>query len=289
MIVIIRTLYLNYNRTYPLHLAIGRWMKLVATMLTVLQSPNALAQSRDLRPHTEYGTADGDLRCKYEFYHDQWSERDVKHGRYSEWAAGDRLAIDGWYFDGLQDSTWKYWYINGKLKEVSNWEAGNRHGKTTLYDKGGSIVSETNYKLGSNEGLQIIYHSNGKVKSVAQYHNGVWHGNVTTYSKKGIRKRILEYKEGRKVKTEPNHDPKESKKNSDQPEDSKERLTKPKEEVKRVPQKVSPNQTPIDPKAPKPKDRTSQVPAPANAGTSNKFQPWENNRSQSTTKKVQIP
>jgi antitoxin component YwqK of YwqJK toxin-antitoxin module len=153
--------------------------------------------SRDIRPQTEYDS-DGTLRLKYEFYHDLWSERDVKHGKYAIWTSNDRLTTQGFYFDGLQDSLWQYWYLNGKRKEVSWWEAGNRHGKTTLYDKEGQPTQEINYQNGQQEGLTICYHTNGKVKEIAQYHQGHRHGNVTTYTKKGIRKRIYQYEEGRK-------------------------------------------------------------------------------------------
>ena len=143
-------------------------LQLVFLMINV----SVIAQSRDLRPYAEYGTAEGELRLKYEYYHDMWSERDVKHGRFTEWNGNDKVNRQGYYFDGLQDSLWQYCYGNGKLKEVSEWDAGKRHGKTALYDKRGRLTKECTYKGGIQNGLAIIYFKNGKVRTIAQYHVG---------------------------------------------------------------------------------------------------------------------
>lgn len=191
------------HRTLYLQLLAG-WC---IALCTLIHGPCASAQSRDIRAHAEYGPTEGDLRLKYEFYHDMWSERDVKHGRYCEWQSHDRLQQSGYYFDGLQDSLWQFWYLNGQQQERSWWNAGLRHGKTTLFDKRGNIISERNFVNGTLNGLATDYFPNGKVRAILQYQNGALHGNVTTYTKKGVRKDILQYKEGKLVKP-----PKEPKK-----------------------------------------------------------------------------
>jgi hypothetical protein len=44
---------------------------------------------------------------KYEFYHNFWSERDVKQGRYSRWSRKDILMEDGWYQEDKRDSVYR--------------------------------------------------------------------------------------------------------------------------------------------------------------------------------------
>lgn len=177
---------------YPL------WIVLSALLLAT--AGIARGQSRDIRSHAEYGGSEGELRLKYEFYHDMWSERDVKHGRYAEWASHDRLKQDGFYFDGLQDSLWRFWTQGGQLIESSWWESGDRHGKTCYYDRRGRIESESNYRKGKLEGLKIDYYPSGKVSQIAQYHQGALHGKVTRYDRKGEAKKFMEYVEGRPQK-----------------------------------------------------------------------------------------
>lgn len=157
------------------------------------------AQSRDIRTQATYGADSEHPRTKWEYYHDMWSERDVKHGRYSEWTASDELLVEGYYFDGAQDSIWKYWYLNGKLKEVSWWDAGLRNGTTSRFDRKGRLLEETNFRIGKTEGLTYTYYQNGKVKTLGQYLQGQRHGNFTCFSRRGASKAICQYDQGRLV------------------------------------------------------------------------------------------
>ncbi len=188
--------------------AIMKFLVLIGILSFQCTAMQLVAQSRDIRAHAEYGTSEGELRLKYEFYHDMWSERDVKHGRYCEWQTKDRIQMTGFYFDGLQDSLWQYYYGNGAQKEKSWWAEGERHGKTSSYSKKGKLQNERYYSHGICNGLGTDYFPNGKVKAIRQYQSGDLHGNVTTYNRKGIRKDIYKYQEGKRVKEKAEKDPK---------------------------------------------------------------------------------
>lgn len=193
----------------------------LAMAFFLLSTIHGRAQSHDLRSHAEYGESEEDLRLKYQFYHDMWSERDVKHGRFSKWAGHDRLLVDGYYFEGLQDSLWRYWYGNGQLSESSYWRNGQRSGKTSLYDKKGRLLEEASYSLGKRDGITMRFHVNGKVQQVAQYRQGVLDGSVVNFNKKGIRKGTVSYQEGRKLPQE-----KEPREKREKAEKTKEKVEK---------------------------------------------------------------
>jgi antitoxin component YwqK of YwqJK toxin-antitoxin module len=197
--------------------AILKQLVLIGILSSHVTLTHLAAQSRDIRAHAEYGTSEGELRLKYEFYHDMWSERDVKHGRYCEWQTKDRIQMTGFYFDGLQDSLWQYYYGNGAQKEKSWWAEGERHGKTSSYSKKGKLRSERYYSQGICNGLGTDYYPNGKVKAILQYQSGDLHGNVTTYNRNGIRKDSHKYQEGKRVKEKAEKDPKRTKESTKAP------------------------------------------------------------------------
>lgn len=207
------------HKLLSIHQKVKRWIIQISTNLLLFYPIIISAQSRDIRSHTQYGAADGDLRLKFEFYHDLWSERDVKHGKYSEWISKDRLKMEGYYFDGKQDSTWQYWYLNGNTRERSEWRDGYRHGKTTYYDNKGRIRSEYSFESGVKEGLSLIFFKNGRVKRVEQYHQNDLHGNSTTYKSNGVRKSILQYENGKQIRL-PKEKKVREKKASEKPENS---------------------------------------------------------------------
>lgn len=170
-----------------------------------------LAQSYDIRSTAEHHPQTGELRKKFEFYHDMWSEKDIPHGRYSEWAPNGEMTVDCHYSEGKKDSLFRSWYASGTMKEVSWWKNGMRNGMTRLYDRDGALLSETAFKADRFDGIVTLYHSNGRVKTISQYRQGRRHGHETQFNRRGKKKRVRKYEEGKRVKQAKEKQPKEIK------------------------------------------------------------------------------
>ena len=170
-------------------------------LICILVLPGWLiGQTPDIRSYSEHHAHNGEVKLKYEFYYDQWSERNIRHGRYSEWALNGTLLLDAHYAEDQLDGLFQEWSANGRCREVSRWKAGLRHGVTSRYHREGWKETETQYQVGKKHGLETTFYASGKVKRISQYRNGDLHGFVTHYDSRGRQRSVWEYAEGRRVK-----------------------------------------------------------------------------------------
>ena len=159
-----------------------------------------LAQSPDIRTHAEHDPEDGEIRLKYEFYFDLWSEREVRHGRFSRWASNGQLIENAEYAEDELNGLRRLYYSNGHPRESSWWKEGERHGSTREFDRKGRLLLESNYQSGQLHGIRTTYNEKtGKVRRMEQFHRGQLHGFVTDFNAKGAKKRVWKYEEGKKV------------------------------------------------------------------------------------------
>lgn len=156
-------------------------------------------QSPDIRTRADYHHS-GAPSFKYQYYHDFWSERDVKHGRWSEWRASGKLKEEGWYKHDKQDSLFTFYHKKGSPVEISSWREGLREGITQLFAKG-HLYCEQSYREGLLHGLYYEFFPNQQVKILSRYANGRLHGSWTRFNRAGKRIKSLEYVNGKKVKS----------------------------------------------------------------------------------------
>ena len=76
---------------------------------------------------------------------------DVLHGNYVEYFENGNIKIQGVFFLGTKDETWKEWYSNGELKTIQNWKKGVLHGESKMFGLNGKVSSLKKYKNGEEQ------------------------------------------------------------------------------------------------------------------------------------------
>ncbi|QXP58395.1 toxin-antitoxin system YwqK family antitoxin [Olleya sp. HaHaR_3_96] len=109
----------------------------------------------------------------------------VLHKSYKKLFKRNQLIEKGDFNMGLKDNFWKKWYLNGSLKEVIQWNKGDKQGRYIAYDSLGNIEVQGNYKNNMKSGVWI-----SKEKDTILYKKG------EVYVK-SLSKRLLK-KEGNK-------------------------------------------------------------------------------------------
>ena len=99
----------------------------------------------------------------------------------------------------IKKGTIKYWYENGKTKQISEYKDGNLHGKMTVYFENGKIQQISDYKNGHLHGKTMVYFENGNIRFKRKYHKGSLieneeyyiNGDLAGQQKKGFLYRVL--------------------------------------------------------------------------------------------------
>ena len=76
---------------------------------------------------------------------------------------------EGNYKNSLQDSTWKYYYPDGKINRITNYDKGVKNGRSVSYNKNGNLVSDVNYKNGKFFDTVKFYYPNGQLNFKEYY------------------------------------------------------------------------------------------------------------------------
>lgn len=71
--------------------------------------------------------------------------------------------------NGLQEGTCKFFYNDGKLKEISNWDNGKLEGHTTYYYPNEVKKAEGEYKRGFKNKKWTYYREDGSMSSVETF------------------------------------------------------------------------------------------------------------------------
>lgn len=76
---------------------------------------------------------------------------DLLSGDYLVFDNNKNMITRGAFYYGLKDGTWKYWYHDGNIKRIENWEMGRLDGEIKIYNKSRGILKTVYYK----DGLKI--------------------------------------------------------------------------------------------------------------------------------------
>lgn len=200
-----------------------------------------IGQTRDIRTKSTYFDNSGELKCKFEYFYDFWSEKDVEHGRFSEWNKKGKLVVDCDYKEGKLDGLFHEWYKNGMPKETSDWMNGERNGLTQIYDKKGTLISETTFRNGLKNGLETIYYPNGRVEKLTTWIDGSREGQESYFTKNGKLATRENWHAGARLKVTPMKPNKETKPEKEtNTEKERKPLFKPKEKKKEEPKPEDP-------------------------------------------------
>lgn len=96
------------------------------------------------------------------------------HGK-SETISSDKTLLEqGHFLKGVRQGTWKRWYANGNLANVSQWRKGRKHGLCWTYDKAGILTEKARYKKGLLHGKVSII-ERGTIIQKKKYKKGEEH------------------------------------------------------------------------------------------------------------------
>ena len=110
-------------------------MRTLLALLLCVAAVNLHAQNKEIRTQVEYHDNLTQVKVKFEYYFDFWSEQNVKHGRYSWWNKKGKLLIDCTYLDGLMHGTYIEYFPNGNIKQEVQYSKGKKNGKANTYSK----------------------------------------------------------------------------------------------------------------------------------------------------------
>lgn len=78
-----------------------------------------------------------------------------------------------------------YYYPNGKVKSLVNYNNGKLYGRSKTFNESGVLLTDFNYKDNARNGLCITYFPNGNTESSFMYDNDVIAGQYQTFTKEG--------------------------------------------------------------------------------------------------------
>jgi len=93
----------------------------------------------------------------------------VLDGFFQKEYRSQQLATQGYFVKGLKDKTWRSWYQNGQLKEVTRWRNGQKSGDYQLYNEQGDLEVKGKY----NKGLKVGEWIYAQKKDTLTYRKGV--------------------------------------------------------------------------------------------------------------------
>lgn len=84
--------------------------------------------------------------------------------------------------DSLKEGVSTYYYPNGVIRIISNWEKDKLSGESVFFDSLGNIKARVNYREGLKNGkCEEYYLYNGFVRSTMSYKDDVLNGKFTMY------------------------------------------------------------------------------------------------------------
>ena len=93
---------------------------------------------------------------------------ELLHGVYLTYDNHKNLITKGYFYYGLKDGTWKYWYPDGKLKRVVNWNKGRMDGISRIYNKDGTLIRTLEYRNGQLKGFPVFAKNNTKEEKATE-------------------------------------------------------------------------------------------------------------------------
>jgi TonB family protein len=125
------------------------------------------------------------------------SSRHPHNGKYKEKYANGKLKVKGKYKKDQPVGLWQYWYENGQLSGIRNFDkTGKQHGKTILFDEKGDTTLTAWYKDGQLNGLSKRFKS-GKLYEQFSYLNGQMEGEHLKFNSEGKLTLQSNYKAGK--------------------------------------------------------------------------------------------
>lgn len=96
------------------------------------------------------------------------------HGYYkSFYFENSQLRESGKINYGLKTGEWRYWYADGRLKEIITYKKGSKNGKYELYNDYGKRMASGRFKNDLLHGHFYTYNNQGTVEAKKTYRHGM--------------------------------------------------------------------------------------------------------------------
>jgi antitoxin component YwqK of YwqJK toxin-antitoxin module len=109
----------------------------------------------------------------------------MQHGPFKLWYKDGKLAEQGFFKYGYQDSIWKNFYETGKLKAIKSFKRGQPDGKCIFFFTSGDSAEVDTYDYGKKDGRWQTWYENGQVSAVTPYKNDLKEGEWIYYYDNG--------------------------------------------------------------------------------------------------------
>ena len=105
--------------------------------------------------------------------------------------------LSGFYKNNLLDSTWRFYYPDGKIQRITNWQEGFEHGESKAFYENGILAIEMISDMGQTIS-EKNYFPDGSKNKIFRYQEGLRHGECVEFYK-GLDqiRQIREYKNGK--------------------------------------------------------------------------------------------
>lgn len=145
---------------------------------------------------------EGEYRSGVYYVMNTWSpegDRQVVKGEGTYKAFKDDAVESGKISGGLREGQWIRLTSNGDTIQVTNYAAGQLHGRSVSFQEGGEIASEGMMKQNIQDGEWKWYHPNGLLQTSAVFVNGRKQGEQVFLDEDGELIRTEIYKDGNRV------------------------------------------------------------------------------------------
>jgi antitoxin component YwqK of YwqJK toxin-antitoxin module len=116
-----------------------------------------------------------------------------KQGGYSVWHPDGKLAINGYYHQGSQDSVWLFYHPEGKLAAKQQYHDQRLHGKQYQWYANGQLKSVVKMLEGLPDSISLSWYSNGKIERQQEHDAGEPIGTWERYYTDGTLAEKQEY------------------------------------------------------------------------------------------------
>jgi antitoxin component YwqK of YwqJK toxin-antitoxin module len=117
-------------------------------------------------------------------------------GLYRSYYPDGSLQVQDYYKNGLDDSTYTFYFFGGKVAVEGKYHLGNKVGDWKNYRSNGTLTMTEHYENGAVNGKRIYYYENGKPDTEMSMEDGDREGPTKKYSLEGQLLYILNYRQG---------------------------------------------------------------------------------------------
>lgn len=121
------------------------------------------------------------------------NNQELYSGKYSEYFDNGILKMDMWVKEGLKDGEERYFYLDGKPREIRSYKSGHMDGLWKTFNEEGIKTAEARYKNNQKHGKWYIWDDNGILRYDMSYIKGKKKGIWIMFDSEGKEEQRKDY------------------------------------------------------------------------------------------------